>query len=480
MAESAKTGLVISGGGINGAFAVGALIALRKAGVRFDAVSGTSAGALACAAWSADSLERAEEYLLGKRPLSVKLLAIAWPLILPSIILRLFAAGGVAYLKTIAEVVFGIPCEKSERLAIRAIMLSVLVTPLWWCPLVVAILIGAGNLVLYSSVALLLEILGFIAIIRADARKDAVGMSMWGDRDTSVALWEGWPLALLLIGIYMRSFNIVELNFLNGVGGVIIIGAAFTVTWAIKRYLVEGYSLLSTGRLEKLLLEIFRERELNCPTYAMAAYTKSVFDPDNLTWRVADARAPTWHHVAMETSYVFPYFQNIQTLPGTERVRLLLASAALPLGLLRSVRRQNVHLVDGCMIANSPLFPLLRHEKCRKIVHINLSSASVSMSEFAEQYRLIDRLLRIEGFNEQPCVKTPQGEYGPRDTVNVPPIVIPWAETFPPCRIFEIWIGSHRRALPVKASPNDLRCSRDSGYSAVSSRLEEIRDFLRA
>ncbi|MHB1935853.1 MAG: patatin-like phospholipase family protein [Acidobacteriaceae bacterium] len=50
-----RLGLVLQGGGAKGAFTFGALLALSDHGLKFDAVSGTSAGALnACLCASSD------------------------------------------------------------------------------------------------------------------------------------------------------------------------------------------------------------------------------------------------------------------------------------------------------------------------------------------------------------------------------------------------------------------------------------------
>lgn len=41
-----KLGLVLEGGGVKGAYQVGALLAIRELGVEFDGVTGTSIGAI--------------------------------------------------------------------------------------------------------------------------------------------------------------------------------------------------------------------------------------------------------------------------------------------------------------------------------------------------------------------------------------------------------------------------------------------------
>ena len=53
-------GLALEGGGAKGAYQIGAWKALREAGIRFSAVSGTSGGALNGAMIVMDDLEKAE------------------------------------------------------------------------------------------------------------------------------------------------------------------------------------------------------------------------------------------------------------------------------------------------------------------------------------------------------------------------------------------------------------------------------------
>ncbi|OYY76931.1 MAG: hypothetical protein B7Y43_12760 [Sphingomonas sp. 28-62-20] len=51
-----RRGLVIMGGGAKGAYSLGAMIALKERGFTFEAVSGTSAGALNATIWGTGDL----------------------------------------------------------------------------------------------------------------------------------------------------------------------------------------------------------------------------------------------------------------------------------------------------------------------------------------------------------------------------------------------------------------------------------------
>lgn len=66
-----KNGLVLQGGGAKGAYQYGCLLAFSHAGIRFDAVAGTSVGALNAALWSADSLAEGGQVWRDLSPLQV-------------------------------------------------------------------------------------------------------------------------------------------------------------------------------------------------------------------------------------------------------------------------------------------------------------------------------------------------------------------------------------------------------------------------
>lgn len=60
-----RRALVLAGGGAKGAYAFGCLRAFRRCGIRFDAVTGTSVGALNALIWSAGAFRE------GRRPVRV-------------------------------------------------------------------------------------------------------------------------------------------------------------------------------------------------------------------------------------------------------------------------------------------------------------------------------------------------------------------------------------------------------------------------
>ena len=59
---SKNVGLVLEGGGVKGAYELGALIALIEKGYTFSAITGTSIGALNGAVMASQGIEKLAEY----------------------------------------------------------------------------------------------------------------------------------------------------------------------------------------------------------------------------------------------------------------------------------------------------------------------------------------------------------------------------------------------------------------------------------
>jgi predicted acylesterase/phospholipase RssA len=81
--QSLRRGLVLEGGGAKGAFQFGVLRALRENQVTFDAVSGTSVGALNGFLWSSGNLGLGEDLwtsLQRRKVFSVRVTAFLFPL----------------------------------------------------------------------------------------------------------------------------------------------------------------------------------------------------------------------------------------------------------------------------------------------------------------------------------------------------------------------------------------------------------------
>jgi predicted acylesterase/phospholipase RssA len=62
MSAHIKRGLVLAGGGALGSYQCGALLAFKEAGIRFEAVAGTSVGGLNAALWSCGRLNEGNDF----------------------------------------------------------------------------------------------------------------------------------------------------------------------------------------------------------------------------------------------------------------------------------------------------------------------------------------------------------------------------------------------------------------------------------
>lgn len=71
MNQKPQKGLVLGGGGAKGCYHVGAWEAFRELGIRFDAVTGTSIGALVGAFYVQQDIHPVVDFVLGMKPTEI-------------------------------------------------------------------------------------------------------------------------------------------------------------------------------------------------------------------------------------------------------------------------------------------------------------------------------------------------------------------------------------------------------------------------
>ena len=117
---------------------------------------------------------------------------------------------------------------------------------------------------------------------------------------------------------------------------------------------------------------------LAVPTYVTCAVARPVFDPDRPHYVAAhgdtlftDSRSDPY---LLDPIMTFvPRYHCLNELESPERNAALAASAALPLGIVQSDLVRGETCVDGGVIDNTPLVPLVSIEKCEELIVIELS-----------------------------------------------------------------------------------------------------------
>lgn len=96
-----------------------------------------------------------------------------------------------------------------------------------------------------------------------------------------------------------------------------------------------------------------------------------------------------------ESDRAVPEYVDLRTIPRREWKSVLLATAALPLGLVPSSTWRGQEWVDGGVADNLPVFPIVTWQRCDCLVVIRLRPCQGGATLLYEHWRRIDRLLRV-------------------------------------------------------------------------------------
>jgi hypothetical protein len=144
---------------------------------------------------------------------------------------------------------------------------------------------------------------------------------------------------------------------------------------------------------------------IKIPLYVTMAEEDLIIDPDRPVWGESTAKGA--HLYWLEPSHTFfPHYVSIDTFSQGRGIDSVLASAALPFGLTKSIVVNDKAYVDGGVVDNCPLYPLIAFEQCTEIVVIRLRPGPRELADVTTEIREIDRLERVR--QAQP-VKTTWG-----------------------------------------------------------------------
>ncbi|WP_314963952.1 patatin-like phospholipase family protein [Bradyrhizobium cosmicum] len=325
---SIRRGLVIQGGGAKGAFALGCMQALKKHGIDFSAVAGTSAGGLCAIIWSTGQVEEGvriwkeidDSGFFGRAPDGclrrlVKILCI---------IGKLF----VSYVKNVEPE--GRPQYRRDifcslLMGVLAWLLLFNVLPLWgW--LVAALIIPVVAVFAFANELpvvgwdnrvrqLLVDVIAFVATTR---------------------------LLVSIAWLLMEAVEIVTLETRITLTETISSG----IVLAMVRLPVRIHSTLMEGKLLASHINHFLQSPLAIPTYVT----------------VAREVPPNSPHFALPTPGVFAaHYAKLDGAPEAVRAQFAYASAALPFGIFAHAEIGGTTYVDGGVADNTPVLPMGRH-----------------------------------------------------------------------------------------------------------------------
>lgn len=345
-----KLGLVLAGGGALGAYQFGCLLAIKEAGITFHAVAGTSVGALNAALWSFDRMDEGETL---------------W--------------NSITYEKVYppkSKLFRNLPPRIYHVLLMLQVVLSLLAGTLKRKPFMPDLEQTRVYFALFNSSAFALGI-ALIAKLGLDVQVFSLTMlsvvlttflyslilqnTSGGESTGMVVFYSG----LLVLGGFIQLVIADDIgNTALAVFGMYAIGSFI--------YSADSIAFLDSSPLGRTVSEIIGSNGARQSTYVTSAVCRDIFDPKTCRFDrqipsigpmgVDLSKAPAPYRPKTEKHWI-PQFTDLKELSTIDQVsESLLASAALPFGIVDPVLQENEKLVDGGVVANEPIHPILQHE----------------------------------------------------------------------------------------------------------------------
>jgi predicted acylesterase/phospholipase RssA len=454
MAATANTktrrGLVIAGGGALGAYSFGCLKAFAEAGLSFQVVAGTSAGSLNAAIWSTGQLA------LGERLWSTMSPENTYDVVAPLKRLPHFLRQPLI----VAILFFGALAARARGQSVEPRFNNLLTITV--CALFAAALYGVWRLTGAefpgSIVAGAASIFAFIQLKR--------GMNNAMMLPTIMA-----TLFLVLLPAipWLSSANLhrlIELPLIMG----IIIGSAMVGTFiyvAIDTTLkILEQAAFSSKGLEATVQGFLDRAPMKIATYVTAATARALFDPDRPRYSdlaSAPGEAPL-NPQPLLTNYWVPTYVRVDKMASAEAIAPLMASAALPFGIVPAIETTEGFFVDGGVVDNCPILPLTLFE-LDEIFVLTLGGGELDSETERRRCAELGRLIALAQRG------APKGV--PSLEENDPPTIVPYPE-FPGWPKLQTFAPSGPLGGPLALMNFDPAFGRqliDRGYTETQAAL---------
>ncbi len=393
--KSVKRGLVLAGGGAKGAFAFGVMQCLISQGIEIHAVSGTSVGALNAALFSTGEMSKGEtiwKTLERDRVYPWRFPVLLSILLLPPIILAHFL---IAARRGLLQ---------NENLQVLATWFVSLVMTALPFPIVFVV----GFALSETGIVNLDQNLPFILMGTVFALVYSLLLTQTLLKRIDVGPWLGIRLLLFAAPCVAWGWYGPPEQGTAELGGYKVpIITALPVTGIALVFLSDlfcGYlsrwSVMTSEPLARTIADISSSK-FRLPTYVTVAASRYWTVPrrgliadstDNSA--SAGMRKPLSPFALWGAKWLdplclnpsaskiwIPIYRNMQQCDPSSRTLALLASAALPYGIVPSVRIEGESVVDGGVADNLPLLPMILKEKCDELIVVCLSPLSGSASD---------------------------------------------------------------------------------------------------
>lgn len=400
MKTSRRRGLVLEGGGAKGAFQFGVLLAFHEAGLKFDAVSGTSVGALNGFLWSTGNLELGKELwsaLHRNKVFRTRVSAVLFPLAAFLWLFDQYARGRhVADVPALLRRAFAL-IERLPFVMFGMVMAMVAYGIFGTAGAIVIVLIVLVNA---FSTERITEDLFYYYLILVLAVNAFVAWILLHDEAARQYAWS-WiaPVAICSLPYYLRflAFVFARLNI----------------------------SLFDPRPLAELVDRAARDR-VTLPIFATITDAITYFDPDTITYEsFSTPRGKVAGYRPLPQTIHYPRYIRVDQLDAEQRRELLLASAALPPAIVptRSVGEFRT-VIDGGLADNVPWKPLVVDYPCDELVIVGCNPVTdwddperrAECTTHERQRRVIAEDVRLPSLYQSAK---------PDPVVNSPPEVIP-------------------------------------------------------
>ena len=398
-----RRGLVLEGGGAKGAYAFGCLLAFREKGIKFDAISGTSVGALNGLLWATGSVH-SERGLWEELSRSTVFRISIYPVFFP-----------VLYMLHAHRAMLARIQHPSTSVIVR-----IFIHPTYSITTIICLLYFLFSIssIEYNETIQIVLFLLFAPLAGTFAALDIFSRQF---RD---------PKIKVVLFLWATILLVTDAIISNDIAASLYILALLLVVIIIYLFSSRGLRLFVYDKAP-LARHVRRiaVKELQIPLYVTLSEEREYLDPDRPCWSTLNARRSVSHKLLHERGY-FPEYLSLQALDVGARELAVVASAALPLGLTDHVKIGDSKYVDGGMSDNCPIFPLVLWEKCDEVVVIRLSTNTDTEKE-KKRLAHIERGVCVSRFRP-----LPEHTYiSRRRFSNKPPITLPYRRSNPPQKI---------------------------------------------
>ncbi len=466
--------LVLCGGGAKGAYTFGCLQAFKERNIRFDAVAGTSVGALNALLWSTNSLDE------GKKLWDELSFSTVYPVkfINPKWFNKLFPNWLTKYLlQGLAGVLFFFlsPSKHRERfpfeythytariltvpcsipivinffilLAVFIFLIFAFISGLfpiengWWSNL--KIIAGLGFLGLFTF-----SQLSWIKSIYNEFNKGRPKVAVVPVVISSIILI---IFLVIVFGIYFapffsrsilpisafferqtKPFQLFCLTIASALSAIFGIILAKSATVFLKfvfripeKVLNKLGTILDSAPLYKTVERILLSKSPSIPTFVTTASLNDVFDPERGEWVPDEMTTPDIYEIPFDHVHIhsykleplklwIPHYININELTPEDSALYCVASAALPFGIVPSVKINDKDFVDGGVIDNIPFYPfidILSAEEIYVVLLENFESdedAQRKSNLTPDDWNEMERLQTVAKFLKPPSREPPK------------------------------------------------------------------------